>query len=439
MPGTIHETIFAPATAPGVAGIAVIRISGPAADSALDRLVRGALPSLRQASLRTLVAPNGMEIDEALVIRFAAGASYTGEAMAEIQCHGGRAVIAAVLSALAEMPGCRLAEPGEFTRRAFEAGRVDLAAVEALGDLLAAETELQRRQALQGMSGALQRLAEAWRSDLLRAAALIEATIDWADEEVPETVGPEVTGLLAGVREGIARELALSEGAERLRHGFEVAILGAPNAGKSSLFNILAGREAAITSDVPGTTRDVLELRYDLSGIPVIFLDTAGMRESEDEIETIGVTRARDRARSAALRLFLRAPDAGPSTEEADLFMAGDLRIWNKADLGGVAQGADLSISARTGAGVGGLLDEIGGRLSGQAQGDGLVGHLRQRRALEAAMDALSRAESAVSTVSAEIVAEDLRTACRQLEGLLGRIGTEDVLDAVFARFCLGK
>ena len=341
--------------------------------------------------------------------------------------------------ALAEMPGCRLAEPGEFTRRAFEAGRVDLAAVEALGDLLAAETELQRRQALRGMSGALQRLAEAWRSDLLRAAALIEVTIDWADEDVPETVGPEVAGLLAGVREGIARELALSEGAERLRHGFEVAILGAPNAGKSSLFNILAGREAAIPSDVPGTTRDVLELRYDLSGIPVIFLDTAGMRESEDEIETIGVTRARDRARSAALRLFLRAPDAGPSTEEADLFMAGDLRIWNKADLGAVAQGADLSISARTGAGVGGLLDEIGVRLSGQAQGVGLVGRLRQRRALEAAMDALSRAESAVSTVSAEIVAEDLRTACRHLEGLLGRIGTEDVLDAVFARFCLGK
>ena len=432
-----RETIFAPASGAGVAGIAVIRVSGPATETVLSRLAGEPLPPLRRAVLRDLRDEAGELIDQAIVLRFAAGASYTGEAMGELQCHGGRAVVAAVLEALGRQPGCRLAEPGEFTRRAFEAGRIDLAGIEALGDLLAAETELQRRQAAPGLGGALHRQAEAWREDLIRAAALVEVTIDWADEEVPEDVGPEVARLLAGVRAGIARELALSAGAERLREGFEVAILGAPNVGKSSLFNVLAGREAAITAASPGTTRDVLELRYDLAGLPVVFLDTAGLREAVDEVEAIGVARAQERARGAAMRLFLRSGDAAPAAAEECLRQPGDLRVWTKGDLG--AGPGDLVISALRGEGVAELLERIGAELSARVSGEGLVGHLRQRRALEDAAGALARAENALQGDEAETVAEDLRATFRALERLVGRIGAEDVLDTVFASFCLGK
>ncbi|MHA1108140.1 MAG: tRNA uridine-5-carboxymethylaminomethyl(34) synthesis GTPase MnmE [Alphaproteobacteria bacterium] len=432
-----RETIFAPATGAGVAGIAVIRLSGPATGAVLTRMAGEPLTPLRRAVLRDLRDDAGRLIDQAIVLRFAAGASYTGEAAAELHCHGGRAVVAAVLDALGGQAGCRLAEPGEFTRRAFEAGRIDLAGIEALGDLLAAETELQRRQAARGLEGALHRQAEAWREALIRAAALVEVTIDWADEEVPEDVGPEVAGLLAGVRAGISRELALSAGAERLREGFEVAILGAPNVGKSSLFNALAGREAAITCASPGTTRDVLELRYDLAGLPVVFLDTAGLREAEDEIEAIGVARALERARGAAMRLFLRGGDAAAPAAEAALWRPGDLVVWAKADLG-VGPG-DVAISALRGDGLTKLLDRIGVELLGRTAGEGLVGHLRQRCALEEAVGALERAENALQGGEAETVAEDLRATFRALERLVGQVGAEDVMERIFGSFCLGK
>jgi len=434
---TPRETIFAPASGAGVAGIAVIRLSGPATGAVLARMAGEPLTPLRRAVLRDLRDDAGGLIDKAIVLRFAAGASYTGEAAAELHCHGGRAVVAAVLDALGGQAGCRLAEPGEFTRRAFEAGRIDLAGIEALGDLLAAETELQRRQAARGLDGALHRQAEIWREALIRAAALVEVTIDWADEEVPEDVAPEVAGLLAGVRAGISRELSLSAGAERLREGFEVAILGAPNAGKSSLFNALAGRGAAITSPRPGTTRDILELRYDLAGLPVVFLDTAGLREAGDEVEAIGVARAVERARGAAIRLFLRSGDAPAPAAEAALWRPGDLAVWAKADLG-MGPG-DVAISALRGDGVAKLLDRIGAELSGRTAGEGLVGHLRQRRALEQAAGALERAENALQGGEAEIVAEDLRATFRALERLVGRVGAEDVLGRIFASFCLGK
>jgi tRNA modification GTPase len=438
--GETHDTIFAPATGAGVAAVAVIRMSGPAADRVLSRVTGVRLPPPRRAALRAIRNEAGDLIDQSLVLRFSARASYTGEAAAEIQCHGGRAVIAAILEVLGRQPECRLAEPGEFTRRAFEAGRLDLAEIEALGDLLAAETELQRRQAARGLGGALHRQAEAWRSALLRAAALVEVTIDWADEEVPEDVGPEVSGLAAGVRAGIERELALSDGAERLREGFEVAILGAPNAGKSSLFNALAGRDAAITSGVPGTTRDVLELRYDLAGLPAVFLDTAGLRETSDEIESLGVARARERAQGADLRLFLRSHDAPRAAGEGELWRPGDVCVWAKSDLGPDPESpARLEISVLHGDGVAELLERIGAELSARVAGGGLVGHLRQRRALEEAMQALGRTETAVERGEAETVAEDLRDASRALERLVGRIGSEEVLDAVFGAFCLGK
>jgi tRNA modification GTPase len=437
--GSAHQdTIFALASGSGVAGIAVIRVSGPSTDTALARLIGHPLPAPRRAALRNLRDEAGELIDQAIVLRFAAGESYSGEAAAEIQCHGGRAVVTAVLELFGRQPGFRLAEPGEFTRRAFEAGRLDLAEIEALGDLLAAETEMQRRQAMRGFAGAMHRQAEVWRTDLVRAAALVEATIDWADEDVPENVGPEAASLVAGVRSGISRELSLSEGAERLRCGFEVAILGPPNAGKSSLFNVFAGRDAAITSVRPGTTRDVLELRYDLAGVPVVFLDTAGLRETSDETEAVGIARAIDRARGAAMRLFLRSADAPPLVAtEAELWRPGDLRVWTKGDLG--AGPGDLVISALLGDGLAELLDRVKAELTARTAEGGLVGHIRQRQALERAIEALVRAENALETGEAETVAEDIRSAFRALERLIGRVGTEDVLGAVFAAFCLGK
>ena len=431
------ETIFAPASGAGVAGIAVIRISGPRADKVLAALTDQPLPPPRQATLRRLHDADGDPLDEALVLRFAAGGSYTGEPVVELHCHGGRAVVAAVLRTLADLPGCRLAEPGEFTPRALEHGRLDVPAVEALGDLLTAETERQRRQALVALGGALQRQAEHWRATLLQALALIEATLDWADEEVPPDVGPEVAAHLSDVCTGIRRELALSEGARQLREGFEVAILGAPNVGKSTLFNVLAGREAAIVSPVSGTTRDVLELRYDLGGLPVIFLDTAGLRAGGDAIEAEGIARAAGRARAAALRLFLHSADAAPPGMEDELRRPGDLRVWTKSDLG--AGPGDVAISARTGEGMEALLGRIEEELAGRIAEPGLAGHLRQQRVLEEAAGALERAEAALGEGHTELCAEDLRAAFRALERLLGRVGVEEVLDEVFARFCLGK
>ncbi|MGF1444675.1 MAG: tRNA uridine-5-carboxymethylaminomethyl(34) synthesis GTPase MnmE [Pikeienuella sp.] len=432
---TRGDTIFAPATGAGRAGVAIVRISGPASAAVLTAVTARALPPPRRAVLREIRGSDGTLIDQALVLRFPEGASFTGEAVAEIHCHGGRAVLQAVLAAVGAVAGTRLAEPGEFTLRAFEAGRMDLAEVEALGDLIAAETEAQRVQAMRAFSGGLKAKAEAWRQALLRALALTEATIDWADEEVPEAVGPEVGALLTGVVDEIGAELAVADGAAKLRHGLEVAILGAPNAGKSSLLNALAGREAAITSARPGTTRDVVELRYDLAGLPVIFLDTAGLRAAGDEIEAEGIARAQARARAADLRLLLAAPDAPLPPEALALESAGDLRVAAKSDLG---PGPGQAVSARTGAGVPELLAEIGRRLEGRA-GIGLVSHERQRLALEAGASALARAAEGLESEPAELISEGIRTGIVALERLVGRIGVEEVLGEVFSSFCLGK
>ncbi len=434
----VRDTIYALSTGPGSAGIAVVRLSGPGADAALNALGAVPLPNPRRAQLRRLRDSDGEVIDEALVLRFAPGASYTGEAMAELHCHGGRAVVAAVLARLGELPDCRLAVPGEFTRRALEEDRIDLVAAEALSDLIAAETECQRRQAVTGMTGALGRLAESWRADLLRAVALVEVTIDWADEEVPEDVSPEVGVLLDRVQSSMQQQIALSSGAERLRRGFEVAILGPPNAGKSSLFNTLAGREAAITSTLPGTTRDVLELRYDLAGFPIVFLDTAGLRSATDEIEAIGVERASVRAAGAALRVFLFSPDTDPLPNLLEHWRDGDLRVWNKCDLADAPDGF-IAISAARGDGVVDLLARIESAVSEQVSSEALVGHLRQRSAVEDAVDNLRRAGEGISCRPPEEIAEDMRSAIAAVEGLVGRIRTEDVLGEVFARFCLGK
>jgi len=428
------DTIFALATARGKAGLGVIRVSGPRAVAAGQALA-GDLPPVRQAGLRRLTDRDGLLLDEALVLRFAKGASFTGEDVVEFHCHGSPATISAVLRALGDIEGLRLADPGEFTRRALENGVLDLAQVEGLGDLLEAETEAQRRQALRVLSGALGQRAEAWRTDLIRAAALLEATIDFADEEVPEDVGPEVSGLLAGVWASLREEIAGVRAAERIREGFEVAIVGPPNIGKSTLLNYLAGRDAAITSEHAGTTRDVIEVRMDLHGLPVTILDTAGLRESEDAIESIGISRAIARARDADLRVFLVD---GATPPDGLLPEPGDIVVQGKADLG-AADG--LAISGKTGAGIADLVERIASVLETRAGRAVTATRERHRLAMLRALDSIAEAGNRLSTgmVASELAAEDLRRAIRALDSLVGRVDVEHLLDEIFARFCLGK
>ena len=424
------DTIFALASARGKAGVAVMRVSGPQAHGALARLC--AVPMARQAALRQLVW-QGQVLDEALVLVFDEGASFTGEASVELQVHGSLGVIKALTQALAAI-GLRPAEAGEFTRRALENGRLDLAQVEGLADLIDAETEAQRRQALRVLSGAVGKRAEGWRKDLIRAGALVEATIDFADEDVPVDVTPEVLGLIDGLLTDLRREIAGTSVAERVRDGFEVAILGAPNAGKSTLLNALAGREAAITSEIAGTTRDVIEVRMDLDGLAVTLLDTAGLRETADRVEQIGVARALERAGAADLRVFLLDH---PTETLLIAPRAGDIVVQGKADL---HSGPD-AVSGRTGQGLDQLVARIALVLAGKAASAGVMTRERHRIAMIGAVEAMESARHQVQGPSgaAELVALDLRRAARALDVLVGRVDTEDLLDEIFASFCIGK
>jgi len=427
------DTIFALASARGKAGVAVFRLSGPKAHDAV-RALCGNVPIARVASLRKL-REKGDVLDEALVLVFAVGASFTGEEMAEFQVHGGLAVVQSVARSLACMPGLRQAEAGEFTRRALENGRIDLAQVEGLADLIDAETEAQQRQALRILSGVVGQKAEQWRGKLIRAAALIEATIDFADEDVPVDVRPEVKCLLGAVLGELREEVAGSRVAERVRDGFEVAIVGPPNVGKSSLLNALAGREAAITSERAGTTRDVIEVRMNLSGLPVTVLDTAGLRESEDEIEKLGIERGLRRAGMADLRVFL-VEDLG-----GDFFLepqADDIVILSKADLRTNAAGA---VSGVTGLGLDRLVSRIVAVLEGRVASMGVMARERHRVALRRAIGALDLAfhELGRDECQSELVAADLRGAVSGLDMLVGRVDVEDLLDEIFASFCIGK
>jgi tRNA modification GTPase len=325
----------------------------------------------------------------------------------------------------------RLAEPGEFTRRALENGRMDLAQVEGLADLIESETEAQRKQALRVVTGHLGALVEQWRSSLIRAAALIEATIDFVDEDVPVDVTPEVRELLTGVKTDLIKEITGSKVAERIRVGFEVAIVGAPNAGKSTLLNAMAGRDAAITSDIAGTTRDVIEVRMDLKGLPVTILDTAGLRDGQDSVEVIGINRALERAGDADLRIFLADEnEVLPLAQLPD-----DIRITPKADISG------SGISGLTGEGVSDLLDAIQQTLEQRSSQAGLATHERHRIAMQSTLTALDVVLPLVDLGPEhyDIAAEELRTAVRSLEALVGRIDVENLLDEIFSSFCLGK
>lgn len=427
------DTIYATATARGRAGVAVIRISGPMA-YAVGQALCGNLPAPRVAGLRNLTW-QGALLDQALVLTFARDASFTGEEVVELQTHGGPAVVGAVLRALADQPGLRLAEAGEFTRRALENGVLDLAQVEGLADLIDAETEAQRRQAVRVLSGAVGEKVERWRRDLIRAGALLEATIDFADEDVPVDVSPEVLALIDGLVADLGREAAGVAAAERIRDGFEVAIVGAPNAGKSTLLNQLAGREAAITSEIAGTTRDVIEVRMEIAGLPVTFLDTAGLRETADRLEQAGIDRALARAEAADLRLILT--DGGPFTGMVP--RGDDLVVLGKADT--IYAHGGLAVSGLTGAGVPELMARIGEILQRRVGSAGTLVRERHRVAVTSAIAALaeSRAEVVRDDSRVELAAEHLRQAVRALDALVGRVDVDDLLGEIFASFCIGK
>ena len=426
------DTIYALATARGRSGLAVVRISGSQAFAAGLALCAH-LPNPRVAGLRRLTW-GGELLDEALVICFAEGASFTGEMVVELHCHGGPAVVRALLRALSDQPDLRLAGPGEFTRRALENGVLDLAQVEGLADLIDAETEAQRRQAVRVLSGSVGQKVDNWRRDLIRAGALLEATIDFADEDVPVDVSPEVLALIDRLMSDLGSEAAGVAAAERIRDGFEVAIVGAPNAGKSTLLNQLAGREAAITSELAGTTRDVIEVRMEIAGLPVTFLDTAGLRETDDRLERAGIDRAVSRAEAADLRLFLSDGSPLPMKPSGE-----DIVVMGKADTKSGWLG--LAVSGKTGQGVPELMAQIGKILEGRVDSAGALVRERHRIAVTTAIAALaeSRAEVVRPDSRVELAAEHLRRAIRALDALVGRVDVDDLLGEIFASFCIGK
>ncbi|SDD64453.1 tRNA uridine-5-carboxymethylaminomethyl(34) synthesis GTPase MnmE [Ruegeria marina] len=427
------DTIFALATAQGKAGVAVIRLSGSLSHKAAEILTGSPVPD-RGMVLRTLRDSKGLRLDDGVVLSFRGPASFTGEDVVEFQIHGSLATTEAVLRCLGQYDGLRLAEPGEFTRRALENGKLDLAQVEGLADLIDAETEAQRKQAQAVLSGALGQLAESWRRKLIRAAALLEAVIDFADEEVPTDVSPEVRDLLTSVRGQLQREISGVRIAERIRTGFEVAIIGPPNAGKSTLLNALAGREAALTSEIAGTTRDVIEVRMDLGGLPVTLLDTAGLRDTGDVVEGMGIALARRRAEAADLRVFLTDDPLATGIEIRE----SDIHVLPKADQRKTPDGA---ISGVTGQGIDQLVDRIAAVLKTRSASAGIATRERHRAAMMVASDALMRAEGILESGPDlyDIASEELRTAIRALESLVGRIDVENLLDEIFASFCLGK
>jgi len=434
------DTIFAPATAAGRAAVAVIRISGPDSSRVLQALTTS-VPAPRRAALRRLKGADGASLDEALVLWLPGPGSFTGEDSAELHLHGGRAGVEAVSRALADL-GLRLAEPGEFSRRAFQNGKLDLTQAEAIADLVDAETDAQRRQALGQLEGGLSARYEAWRIRLIQALARLEAAVDFPDEDLPETLQAEVGARIGALAAELEAALADHARGEKVREGFRIALIGAPNAGKSSLLNRLAGREAAIVTEIAGTTRDVIEVPAVIDGFKVLFADMAGLRESFDPIEVEGVRRARAWAETADLRLWVI--DQAAPADLGETVRPDDLLVLNKADLppgpdAGLPDIQTLRVSARTEAGMDALWAALSARVKALTGGDfPAVTRLRHRRHLQDAAEALRRGQAALSR-SPELGAEDLRHAALALGRIAGRIDPEQVLDEVFSSFCIGK
>ncbi len=429
-------TLFAPASGFGRAAIAVIRVSGPAAGAVLTALA-GPLPAPRRLSLRTLRDPaDGAILDRALIAWMPGPSTVTGEDMAELHLHGGVAVRAGVIRALTAFPGCRPAEAGAFTRRAVLNGRMDLTEAEGVADLIEAETEAQRRQALRQLDGALGRQVAAWRDEAIDCLAAAEAALDFSDEgDVDDTaLDRALFDRAARLRAAIAAALADGRRGERVREGFWVVLAGPPNAGKSTLLNALSRRDAAIVSPVPGTTRDAIEVRLDLGGLPVMLVDTAGLRETHDPVEAEGIRRTRRRMAEADLVLML-VPPVPKATEPAATGRV--LRVRTKADLAD-GSGGGLAVSALTGQGMPALLEAIAAEAEAAlGGGDALITRERHRDALERCVAHLDRLPAVAAMP--ELVAEDLRLAVRALGEVGGHVGIEAVLDRLFSGFCIGK
>jgi len=434
------DTIYALASGAAAGAVAVLRLSGPGTGEAV-RCLAGSLPPPRRASLRRLRAPDGEILDHALVLWFAGPASYTGEDAAELQLHGGRSVIAGVMEALTTA-GLREAEPGEFTRRAFLHGKMDLTAAEGIADLVAAETAAQRRQALHQADGGLAKLYGGWAERLARLLAHQEAAIEFAEDGLPTDLDAKARAGAGELRAEIEAHMADARRGELLREGLVFAIIGAPNAGKSSLLNALVGREAATVSARAGTTRDIVEARLDLAGVPVTLSDTAGLREAGDEIEAEGIKRAERRAQEAQLVITVFAADQPPDAETLRWVGPEALVLVNKCDLAPtpavIADVPAMAVSAREGIGLTTLRDRLAAaalRLTGGGQGNQLT-RPRHRAALTEAVTLLAEAEGAGLP---ELTAEALRAAHFALGRLTGRVGVEEILDIVFRDFCIGK
>ncbi len=434
------ETIFALASAAGRAGIAVIRLSGSHTKTALTRM-GCILPPARKAARTRFIDPSSREVlDDGLLLWFPAPHSFTGEDVAELHVHGGRAVIDSILTALSSIEGLRPAEPGEFTRRAFANDKMDLTQAEALADLVDAETRAQAKQALRQMGGALKELYDDWRHRLVQALAHLEAVIDFPDEDLPPAVADKVWGEVGELRQGIEKHLDDGGRGERIREGLAIAIIGPPNAGKSSLLNALARREAAIVSAIPGTTRDVVEVHMNLGGYAVMLADTAGLREAGDVIENEGIKRARARAADADLKIAVFDGAMHPARDAATaaLVDADTLVVVNKADLISSPTGNAQFVSVKTGAGLDAFVAELQRRICSKADSGAAMPltRARHRKALKECVDALARARAASLP---ELAAEDLRLAARALGRLTGRVEVEEILDVVFRDFCIGK
>ena len=443
-----EQTIFALSSGAGLAGIAVFRLSGDAALPTLERLTGLSSPTVRFAH-RVVVSDseNKEIIDDGLALYFPGPSSFTGEDVVELHLHGSRAVCNEIITLLSEQPDVRLAEAGEFTRRAFDHGKLDLTAAEALGDLINAETAVQRRQAQRQLRGELADLYNGWRERLLNAIALFEAEIDFSDEDLPDGLRYQVDQLISGLQKEVLVHLLDPERGRLVRDGFYIAIVGPPNAGKSSLLNWLARRDVAIVSEVAGTTRDVIEVHLDLGGYPVILADTAGLRESRDGIEAAGVERALERATNADLRIAVfdgsKWPEVDPTTR--DVVASGNvLAVMNKIDLGINLAAGDgdmvplMGVSARTGDGLDILLEKLTQEVSERCYPSAMPAINRKRHliALQECADALERFTSSPET---ELAAEDLRQASRALGKITGCVNVEEVLDIIFREFCIGK
>lgn len=427
------DTIFALATAPGRAGVSIIRVSGTLARHVSEFLTGKSLKH-RQATYVTFRGADGGVIDTGLALYFKEGKSFTGESVVEFHLHGSRAVVARMFKELGEFTDVRQALPGEFTKRALINGKLSLTQVEGLADLIDAETESQRKLANRVMVGELRDKASAWRSQLVRAAALLEASLDFADDEVPYDVTPEVTELVRGVANELRKDMKSAVITERVQSGFEVAIVGRPNVGKSTLLNYLAGRDAAITSEIAGTTRDVIEVRMDLNGLAVTLIDTAGIHDSAEQIEKIGIERALKRFEQSDIAVFVVEQGRNPVTTPRPQ----DIVVTAKADIIGEAPGR---VSGKSGFGIPELVDQITDYLSGLAATAGMASRERHRHAITNAFDHLNAAGAILQmgVDKYEIVAEELREAVRDLDSLIGKVDVEDLLDEIFSSFCIGK